>query len=128
MAHPVRVELQRMHLHAQRRDVLLLELASQVPLDEGGLPNTTIAHEPELQRAGKSEGAGLVRSRLGAGHGTRLPGRRFVKRHLTLNVGFCAIAEKGGETGLGRRSFGGGGANDPRLSPQGGSVRQKKYS
>ena len=47
--HPVRVELERVDLDAEGGDVLLLELAGQVALDEGGLTDTTVTHQNELR-------------------------------------------------------------------------------
>jgi hypothetical protein len=41
-------ERQRMHLDAQSRDVLLLELTGQVTLHERGLAHTTVANEHQL--------------------------------------------------------------------------------
>ena len=36
------------HARAQRTDILLLELARQVPLDERGLPSTAVPHQNQL--------------------------------------------------------------------------------
>lgn len=54
-----------MHLRADRRNVLLLELASQVPLDERGLPDAAISNQHELK--GRNDGAGLEEGDAGAG-------------------------------------------------------------
>ena len=45
----VGVELERVHLDTEGGDVLLLELSSQVALDEGGLAGTTVTDEDELE-------------------------------------------------------------------------------
>jgi len=45
----VRVEAKRMNLHAQSGDIFLLELSSQMTLDESGLSGTTVADEDELK-------------------------------------------------------------------------------
>ena len=46
---PVRVEDQGMHLNAQGRHVLLLELAGQVALHEGGFAGTSVAQQHTLE-------------------------------------------------------------------------------
>jgi len=46
---PVRVEHQGVHLDAQRRHVLLLELTRQMPLHEGRLAHAAIADENQLE-------------------------------------------------------------------------------
>jgi hypothetical protein len=45
----VGVENQRMNLHTQGCDILLLELARQVSLDERGLPSTAVPHQNQLE-------------------------------------------------------------------------------
>ena len=45
----VGVEKERVHFDAQGRNVLLLELASQVTLHKRGFSNTTVAHQDELE-------------------------------------------------------------------------------
>jgi len=45
----VGAELQRMHLHTERRDILLFKLTGQVPLHQGCLPHTAIPHQHELE-------------------------------------------------------------------------------
>mmetsp|Transcript_16212 Transcript_16212/g.31650 ORF Transcript_16212/g.31650 Transcript_16212/m.31650 type:complete len:233 (-) Transcript_16212:18-716(-) len=45
-----RAKLERVHLHAERRDILLLEFAGQVALHEGGLADAAVAHEHQLER------------------------------------------------------------------------------
>ena len=60
----VRVELHRMHLRAYRRDVLLLELARLVALDECRLADAAVAHEHELEFG---HGSGRLSGRGGEG-------------------------------------------------------------
>ena len=46
----VRVKVERAHLDADRGLVLLLELARDVPLQEGRLARAAVAHDDELER------------------------------------------------------------------------------
>jgi hypothetical protein len=48
----VGVELQGVDLNTEGGDVLLLELAGQVALDEGGLAGTAVTAEDELEGRG----------------------------------------------------------------------------
>lgn len=43
------VELERVHFHTQRGDVLFLKLTCQVALHKGGLTSTTIANKDQLK-------------------------------------------------------------------------------
>jgi hypothetical protein len=60
------VELHRVHLCAHRRDILLLELARLVALDEGRLADAAVAHEHELEFG---HGSGRLSGRRGEGGG-----------------------------------------------------------